>query len=101
MIEGLKIDVPSDELIEHLKERADYHTEKSKFYTGQVEALRQGGVGASPVSNDPVTSLESSAKSHQDRAAFFNFLDEHVVLDETYRLSEQDLTRLEIVSRYF
>jgi hypothetical protein len=52
------------------------------------------------VSNDPVGSLQESANRHGEREAFLTFMAEHIVPDETYRLTEQDLIRLEIVSRY-
>lgn len=101
MIEGLKIDVSSAELTDHLADRASYHQEKRAFYTKQAKALVDGGIRENPgVSNDPTAQLQNSAKTHAEREAFFRFLAEHVVADETYRLSEQDLTRLEIVSRY-
>lgn len=101
MIEGLKIDVSSTELEEHLSKRVEYHTERAEFYGLQVQNLKAGGVGILAQSNDPVSSLEGSEKSHQDKAAFYRFMKDHVIPDETYRLTEQDLVRLEIVSRYF
>jgi hypothetical protein len=100
MIEGLKIDVSADELTSHLNERVEYHKAKREFYEKQVQGLRDGGVGQGMQSNDPVSSLQGSAKSHGDREGLFRFLADHVVTDETYRLSEQDLTRLEIIGRY-
>jgi hypothetical protein len=39
--------------------------------------------------------------SHREKAAFFSFLAEHLIPGETYRLTEDDLARLEFVSRYF
>lgn len=102
MIEGIKIDVSSDELRDHLQARANYHDDKQAFYSTQAQSLKDGGIRSeAAVSNDPVNSLEQSARSHGEREAFFRFLAEHLVDDETYRLSEQDLTRIEIVSRYF
>lgn len=101
MIEGLKIDVPSDELQKHLEERAQHHREKADWYQSQRDALVAGGERQQQgVTNDPVSSLEASTRSHRDRSAFFAFLADHVVLDEMYRLPESDLTRLELVSRY-
>jgi len=100
MIEGVKIDVSSAELEQHLRERVAHHGERTEFYRGQVDALREGGVGQQAATNDPISSLEQSAKHHADRAAFFRFLADHVVPKQTYRLSEQDLTRIEVIGRY-
>ena len=40
-------------------------------------------------------------KEHEDKYGYFMFMAEHLVPDETYRLSESDLSRLEIAARYF
>ena len=41
-------------------------------------------------------------KKHKQRRDFFGVIADHLVEDETYRLSEGDLTRLEIIGdRYF
>ena len=102
MIEGVKIEVSSSELEDHLAERANHHHDKHEFYTKQVQSLKDGGIRDNPgVSNDPIASLEHSAKSHKEKAGLFGFLVDHVIPNEVYRLSENDLTRLEIVSRYF
>lgn len=102
MIEGLKIEIGASELRDHLIKRATYHKDKREFYTKQALSLREGGIQNEVAnSNNPVQSLEQSAKSHGEREAFFRFLGDHIVLSEDYRLSEQDLTRIEIVSRYF
>jgi hypothetical protein len=101
MIEGLKIDVPSEELVDHLTMRGDYHREKRAFYERQAQQLIDGGIRENAgVSNDPTSTLQASAKQHGAKFAFFAFLADHVVADETYRLSEQDMTRLELVDRY-
>jgi hypothetical protein len=100
VIEGLRIEIGSAEIQEHLRERASYHRERRRFYERQVASLREGGLRAGRVSNDPVGSLQESANRHGEREAFLRFMAEHIVPNETYRLTEQDLIRLEIVSRY-
>jgi hypothetical protein len=100
VIEGLAFDVSSEELEEHLQKRMKHHVDKASFYAGQVAALRGGGVGAQSATNDPVSSLENSQRQHEGRMALFAFMAEHVVPDEVYRLSEQDLARIEIIARY-
>jgi hypothetical protein len=101
MIEGLKIEITSDELRVHILARAEHHRERATFYEAQVSNLRAGGLTAERgVSNDPVGSLNHSATQHRNKTAFFAFLAEHLVPGETYRLTENDLERLEIFSRY-
>lgn len=100
MIDGLKIDVTSLELADQLNRRAEFHAEKIKWCARQVEALEGGGLEHHAVTNDPIHSLENNKRNHENRYAYFRFMAEHVIPGETYRLSESDLTRLEILSRY-
>jgi hypothetical protein len=100
VIEGLKIELSGGELHEHLEGRAEYHAERATFYENQSMTLLAGGVMEGGASNDPVSSLQSSARSHREKQGFFKFLADHLMVIETYRLTEQDLIRLEIVSRY-
>jgi hypothetical protein len=101
MIEGLKIDITCSELKVHLEERAEYHRKKTEWYAKQVSSLREGGADSTHMSNDPVSSLAGSAKSHKERASYFAFLAKHLVADEVYRLSESDLGEIELASRYY
>jgi hypothetical protein len=100
MITGLCMDVSAKELREHLAARADHHDEKSKWYGTQAEALRNGGA-ATGMSNDPVRSLEESDYRHREKAAYFRFMEQHIVDKETYRLSQEDLGQIELSSRYY
>jgi hypothetical protein len=101
MIEGLKIELKSAELVGHIKKRAEYHKTKAEWYAKQVGELHKGGVESSYNSNDPVRSLQASEKDHTEKSALFLFLAEHIVPNEVYRLTESDLSRLELVSRYY
>jgi len=100
MITGLCIDVSAKELREHLAHRAGYHEKKAKWYRGQATALSKGGVSTG-MSNDPVKSLEDSERQHKEKAAFFRFMERHIVKNETYRLSQEDLGQIELASRYY
>jgi hypothetical protein len=100
VIEGVKIQISTSELREHLLKRVVYHHEKRLFYEAQAQQLRDGGVGTSLASNDPTQSLQRSAQEHGNKEGLFKFMTDHLVLNETYQLSEQDLTRLEIIDRY-
>ncbi len=99
-IEGLRIEVTSQELWQHLVNRETFHRKKAEWYAGQVQALSAGGVQATGATNNPLESLERSRLEHQAKAELFEFMAGHVVRDTTYRLSEQDLARIEIISRY-
>ena len=100
LIDGIKIDVTSAELKTTLEQRRDHHREKTAFYKQQVANMEQQGVAQHNVTNDPVASLKSSWRQHEERQAFFAYLAEHVIPEATYRLSEHDLTRLELLSKY-
>ena len=100
MINGLHVDVSAKELKEHLATRADHHVRKAKWYKSQAAALNQGGA-ATGMSNDPVRSLEASEEQHREKAAYFRFMERHLVKNETYRLSQDDLSQIELSSRYY
>jgi hypothetical protein len=122
MIEGLFIDVPSEDLRQHLLGRADYHRARQGFYETQFKAIseKMGEVakiiedednetvrdawanGSSSYGNQrsPADTLRASARTHRARAAFFAFLGMYVIKAETYRLDEKDLERLELVSQH-
>jgi len=92
-----------EELKAHILKRADDHTEKARRYERDVTALRNAGVENEPraTSVDPIRQLDHKIKEHKDKAAFFRFMAKHLVDGEIYRLSESDLSRLEIAAMYF
>jgi hypothetical protein len=104
MIEGIKIELTSDELRSHVQSRVDFHRAKCDFYAKQAASLRAGqeeNAATYNASNNPVASLQQSEASHRERATYFKILADHLIPGETYRLSDTDLTRLELFSRYF
>jgi hypothetical protein len=100
VIEGLRVDLTSEELTTHLHLRGVKHAEKAAEYEKQVVAVSELQP-ASGASNDPVQSLRMSAQQHRAKAALFDFLAKHIVPNETYRLSEQEFIRLEFVDAVF
>jgi hypothetical protein len=100
LIDGLKIELSSHELKTTLLERYEHHKGKASFYASQVSAMGKQGIEQQHVTNDPVASLKASQRSHEERTAFFRFLADHVIPESIYRLTEHDLTRLELLSRY-
>ena len=100
MISGLCIDVSAKELKAHLGARADHHEKKAEWYRTQASTLSEGGAGTE-MSNDPVRSLAESEQQHREKAAYFRFMEQHIIENETYRLSQNDLSQIELSSRYY
>ncbi len=110
MIEGLKFDIEFDEMGDHLREKAEHHDERRLFYEKQIRALGGGLAGELPEGrspqysgqgNDPMEALRHKAISHEGKSTFFQFMADHLVEGETYRLSESDLMTLEFISRRY
>ena len=100
MIEGLRFDVTSEELKVHLEKKLRHHRERVAFYKDKAQALQAGGAEpAGYTGGDPVQSLREKAAQHQNRVELFDFLRGHLIPGETYRLEENDLLKLEIISR--
>lgn len=101
MIIGIQLDFTTDQLRQHVEDRKAYHQTKAEWYAHQIDSLRAGGVRPESASNDPIHSLEGSLQRHRQNAALFGVIAEHLVPEETYRLSQGDLVTLELVSRFF
>lgn len=107
MINGLQVDVKSAELKSIIKSRIEYHTEKAEAYSKQALKLKQTimnieeDVSHGKVSNgqDVSQGMEGKAREHKDKAIHFQFLLDHVILDDVYRLGPQDLQLLGIAQR--
>lgn len=100
MIEGLHFDIEFEEMREHLRAKARHHDGRRVFYERQVKQLQDGGAEAMQYSGgDPIKALGDKANSHEGRSVFFQFLADHLIEGETYRLKEADLRTLEFVSR--
>ena len=100
MIEGVKLNISSDELKKKILERVEYHRQKFEFYSKKVEEL-EPVKGEMESSSNAFTDLKNKADNHQARMEFFQFLADHIIPKEIYRLQTQDLTNLEFISRYF
>lgn len=102
MIEGLKLDFTSVQLNEHLSAKRSYHAGRAVFYAEQATKLEAGGAeGMQYTGGDPVRALREKGNEHTRKAALFSLYVAHVIPDDVYRLSESDLERLEMVSRFF
>ena len=98
MIEGLKIEISSDNLRAHLLKRAVHHRQKAALYGEKIDSLKSSGVEVQAMSNDPIHSLQSSQRTHAQSAAFFQGFADNLVPNERYRLNEHELSRIEFLN---
>jgi hypothetical protein len=103
MIEGLYFDIEYDELKKHLEDKVFHHNSRTTWYQQRITDLKAGGVesDAQVSGGSPISNLENQAKSHKQRADLFAFMADHLIEGETYRLSENELIKVELISRYF
>jgi len=107
MINGLQVDVKSAELKSIIKSGIEYHTDKAQAYEKQAVNLRktianiEEDTSHGKVSNgaDVSQSMDSKSREHKDKAIHFQFLLDHVILDDVYRLGPADLQLLGIAQR--
>ena len=100
MIDGIKVQLTTGQLRDHLMKRVRYHEEKRDLYAGQVQALEAGGERQDNASLDPVRALKDRASQHSSKAELFRILADHLIPDETYRIADHDLTRIEFISQH-
>jgi superoxide dismutase len=130
MLQGIHIYIKGDELAKHLYARSDHHKDRRATYVQKLTDIQKrideldavlktasaaaaAAINASTTSSmsggtvDPAYSLraaESSYKGsineHGRKAAFFEFMASHIPESEVFDLSENDLTRLELLDKY-
>lgn len=99
MIEGLKYEVTSGEIVAHVMARAEYHKEREAWYQAQIDELSRGMAEPQEYTNgDPIRNLRDSMARHTNKREVFDFLAAHIIPDEVYRLEERELTNLEFIS---
>lgn len=102
MVNGLQFDVQSEELKKIVQSRVKYHAEKAEVYETKAAQLREALKGVDEetpgkVSNaSPAASLEDKARQHKDKMVHFQFMLDHVIVNDVYRLSQNDLHLLGI-----
>ena len=110
MITGLFVDVPSAELKSMLEGRLKYHQNKVDAYTSQLEGLEklESALGeeakqlGKTSTATPKENMLQAIQKHANQVIYYKFMTEHVIPNETYRLGENDLTRLGVQSdRYY
>ena len=101
VIVGIQIEMASEKLRLHLKERAEYHKGKTDWYAGQIKNLKKGGMDETIASNDPVRSLQQSMNDHAGRYTYFQLLADNVIPKVKYRLSQHDLSAVEFTMKTY
>jgi hypothetical protein len=108
MVEGLQIDVPSEELKRIVAERAEHHATKAATYEAKAKDLQASikdieddlEFGKTSMGATPAASLLNKAREHKDKAIHFKFILEHVIQNDTYRLGQNDLRLLGIATAH-
>jgi hypothetical protein len=102
-IEGLRFEVEATELKKHLLKMSKYHEEEAaerRRWETQRERTSPAQ-GAENSGKDGGKNREwDMVKYHEMTATFFRFLADHVIEDETYRLTRKDLKAVEMVEEY-
>lgn len=96
IIQGLRFLVGYNELEAHLLSRVTVHKEKAEAYRSRIKNLHLAGEQQNDtISMDPIATMKNNAERHDDKAAHFQFMAEHLELGAKYQLSEHDLRTIE------
>ncbi len=107
MIEGLHFDVPYEEMKTHLYKRSAYHLAKSEEFSKQwgAEKARLESLEADMQPDPRMTSvltnkdeLKGKYRKHRALCEIFEFLEDHLIVGESYRLTKRELVELEFIS---
>lgn len=104
MIEGFHVDVTGDELIAILHNRAKAHQERAEAHQKSLDFFKAAGESAGHAlassSMNNAEQAEQNVKRHAAQVRYFIFAAEHISAHDTFRLSHDDLRRLEITDAY-
>lgn len=95
MINGFQVEISSIEMREHLAKRASHHRDRARWYDEQKAQFADAPTAQ--MTSDPVAGLKEAGKRHEGKSAWFAFMADHVPENESYRLTDHDLERLELV----
>lgn len=96
MIDGLKVQISSEELAVRLAERILWHRHVAGAY--EEELRKKEGQREDPLTPDGM--IEQEMREHQEQAAVLTLLREHLIPNEIYRLSELDLRFADLVPEF-
>ena len=108
MVDGFRIEMTAEELIQHLDMRIQHH--RAAAAECETKRVRFEAVGTLPEEEDSEMSLlaawpgygaelERRVDGHKRKEATLAFLRDHVIASEIYRLGEDDLRLLELWPR--
>ena len=100
MIEGLLFEIESGELKKMFEARARHHEKKAKYFADRAEKAEEDPMPADLTSNRSVVSAKRDflrrAEAEVQENSRFKFMAEHLIEKEIYRLTWEDLQKLEI-----
>lgn len=111
-IQGLKLQMSSDELKKTCEGRIAFHAERAKWALAEYERLEPEaekfkGEARSMGKGGRIGNVSAATKNfkdehdrHEDKVVLFKFMAEHVIPNETYILDENDLRKLEVLPQY-
>jgi hypothetical protein len=108
VIDGFRIELTADELVQHLDARIAHHrAAASECETKRIRFEAVGSLAEDEESEVPFfgawpgygAELERRVDGHKRKEATLRFLRNHVIAREIYRLSEDDLRLLEFWPR--
>ncbi len=98
MIEGLNFDISSAEMKVILKKSGEHHAARVLFYRDKLVGFDSPHASNS---TDPASDMRRSLDHHKNEVIKFRFLLEHVIPNETYRLTEAGLRSIGVIpNRY-
>lgn len=100
VILGIRLDISSEALTVRLASRALFHVNRAKFWGEQARLTREKLDEAGRiVTGSPVAEAEGREKHHQDKAAQFSFMADHIIPNRIYRLRDHHVHTYELDKR--
>ena len=100
MIEGLKPQVGGQKLSKLCIDRSQYHTERAKAYSEQLESMEKAEIeGMNYTNGDPKRAMRDKRDQHIADAEEMLFIAQNINEAETYILDSADLQKLGISRR--
>ena len=93
MIDGLKIQMSTEELECRLRERVLWHEQAAEEY--EADWRRPENEREDPLMPEHI--IEHEIREHREQAATLEMLQEHLVANEIYQLTEMDLRFADLV----
>ena len=102
MIEGLKFQMKSADLVKHLASRVEHHSARAASYKKEVANFKENAadsqfkMGQNTIVKT-VEELEKQEVFHRMSAKYFKVICDGVIPDDTYIMTKEDLSHIEYV----